>query len=70
MENIDNRNNILNIENNQKKNKKPLEDIINNYFSMFKMEDIIHIFFFLNLSKIFSEGEFRREIQFLSIVSS
>ena len=47
MENIDNRNNILNIENNQKKNKKPLEDIINNYFSMFKMEDIIHIFFFL-----------------------
>ena len=45
MENIDNPNNILNNQINQKKYKKPLEDIINNNFSMFKMEDIIHIFF-------------------------
>jgi len=45
MENKDN----IQIKDNKdlKKNKKPLEDIINNYLSLFDKEDIIHIFFFL-----------------------
>ena len=46
MENKDNtKSSIMNIEINQKKCKKPLEDIIKNNFSVFKMEDVIHIFF-------------------------
>ena len=45
MENKDN--NYIIHKKDLKKNKKPLEDIINNNLSQFNKEDIIHIFFFL-----------------------